>query len=122
MGLPTPLGALERPVKEAIRRLDRILTSLESLGGSIAVIEREMTGMRADLREVIGTLEHLRGDVNGLNGSVNGIREATEALEEQVVGLDAHLQGVGKTLRRVDAMVPRLGRRSRTAAALPKPE
>src|SRR4051794_13159646 len=99
MGLPKPLGALDRPIRDAIRRLDRILSSLESLGDSIKVIEREMTGMRHDLREVIGTLEGVRADVSKLDGSVAGIRDATVSLEQQVVGLDDHLQGVGKTLR-----------------------
>src|SRR4051794_35298631 len=113
MGLPTPLGALDRPVREAIRRLDRILTSLESLGGSIKTIETEMRGMRSDLKDVIVVLEGVRADVSKLDGSVGGIRDATVSLEHQVIGLDHHLQGVGKTLRRVDSMVPRLTRRAR---------
>jgi chromosome segregation ATPase len=115
MGLPNALGVLERPVRDAIRRLDRILTSLEMLGGSIKNIERDMTGMRSDLREVIGTLESLRGDVTRLDGSVEGIRAATVSLEDQVIGLAEHLEGVGKTLQRVDSMVPRISRRSRAA-------
>lgn len=117
MGLPTPLGALDRPVRDAIRRLDRILTSLEQLGGSIKTIEREMTGMRSDLKEVIGVLEGVRTDVHKLDGSVGGIRDATVSLEQQVIGLDDHLQTVGKTLRRVDSMVPRISRRSRAEVA-----
>lgn len=120
MALPNALGAVERPVRAAARgagaaagRVDRILRSFETLGVAIASIEREMRGMRGDLREVIAALGALREDVGVLDGSVSGIRDATVSLEQQVAGLEDHLLTVGKSLRRIDSLVPRISRRSR---------
>jgi archaellum component FlaC len=105
MGLVTPVSGVVRSVGAAVDRLDRILSSLETLGGSIASIEHDMRGMRSELREAITGIDALRGDVQNMDGSVDGIREAT-------VGLQSQLEGLGKSLKRIDALVPRL-RRSR---------
>lgn len=106
MGLPSPVTAAVRGVGATVDRLDRILSSLETLGGSIASIERDMRGMRKDLQEAVSGIEALRGDVRNLDGSVEGIRDATVALQEEVVML-------GKSLKRIDSLVPRLSRRAR---------
>ena len=106
MGLPDPLGVFAR--------LDRILRSLETVGTALGSIDREMKGMRGDLREVRDRLDGLRADVQGMDRSVIGIRDATVALEEQVGGLDEHMVGVSTSLRRLDSLLPRLSRRSRT--------
>jgi methyl-accepting chemotaxis protein len=110
MGLTSPVQAAVRSAGAAVDRLDRILCSLETLGGSIASIERDMRGMRKDLQSAVAGIESLRGDVRGLDGSIVGIREATERLEEQVSGL-------GKSLKRIDSLVPRLSRRARSEHA-----
>ena len=106
MGLPSPVTAAVRGVGATVDRLDRILCSLETLGASMASIERDMRGMRAELQEAVAGIEALRGDVRNLDGSVGGIRDATVSLEEHVISL-------GGSLRRIDALVPRIGRRAR---------
>ena len=113
MSLASPVTAAVRGVGATVDRLDRILCSLETLGGSIASIERDMRGVRRDLQETVAGIEALRDDVRRLDGSVGGIRDATVSLEEQVVSL-------GHSLRRIDSLVPRLSRRAR-AERLPQP-
>jgi methyl-accepting chemotaxis protein len=106
MGLTSPVQAAVRSAGAAVDRLDRILCSLETLGGSIASIEHDMRLMRKDIQAAVSGIEDLRTDVRGLNGSIVGIREATERLEDQV-------QSLGKSLKRIDSLVPRLSRRAR---------
>lgn len=108
MGFTSPVQAAVRSAGAAVDRLDRILCSLETLGGSIASMERDMRGMRKDLVKTVAGIEALRDDLRSVDGSVTGIRDATGALEQQVLGLS-------KSLRRIDALVPRLSRRSRSA-------
>ena len=107
MGLGTPVQNAVRSAGAAVDRLDRILGSLETLGGSIASIERDMRGVRQDLQKAVAGIDSLRVDVQNLDRSVEGISDATVALESQVVDL-------GKSLKRIDSLVPRLGRRART--------
>ena len=113
MGFPSPVTAAVRGVGATVDRLDRILCSLETLGGSIASIERDMRALRRELHDVVAGIEALRADVRGLDGAVAGIRDSTVSLEAQVVS-------VGASLRRLDSLVPRLSRRSR-AEQLPQP-
>ncbi len=68
--------------------------------------------MREDLQEAVAGIDALRGDVRNLDGSVDGIRAATVSLEEQVASL-------GKSLKRIDSLVPRLSRRSRAEQHTP---
>ena len=110
MGLGTPLQSAVRSAGAAVDRLDRILCSLETLGGSIASIERDMRAMRKELQQAVAGIEHLRGDVQNLDGNVSGIETATVTLQDEVVNL-------GKSLKRIDALVPRIGRRARTEHA-----
>ncbi len=110
MGLASPLQTAVRSAGAAVDRLDRILCSLETLGGSIASIEHDMRSMRKELQQAVTGIEALRGDVQGLNGSVGGIESATVALQDEVVKL-------GTSLKRIDALVPRIGRRARAEHA-----
>ncbi len=102
MGLTSPVQAAARSVGAAVDRLDRILCSLETLGGSIASIERDMRLMRKDIQAAVAGIHDLRSDVRGLDGHIDGIRGATERLEEEV--------------KRLDALLPRITRRARAAA------
>ena len=106
MGLPNPVQAAVRSAGATVDRLDRILSSLETLGGSIASIEHDMRGMRKELQQAVEGIECLRKDVQGLDGSVGGIEGATVTLQDEVVKL-------GRSLKRIDALVPRIGRRAR---------
>ncbi len=106
MGLGSPVQSAVRSAGAAVDRLDRILSSLETLGGSIASIEHDMRGMRKELQQAVEGIECLRRDVQGLDGSVAGIETATVSLQGEVVKL-------GKSLKRIDALVPRIGRRAR---------
>lgn len=106
MGFPSPVTVAVRGVGAAVDRLDRILSSLETLGGSMASIERDMRLMRQDIQAAVDGIDALRGDVRQLDASVGGIRDTTRALEEHVI----ELRG---SLKRIDSLVPRLGRRSR---------
>lgn len=109
MGIASPAVAAMRGLGAAVDRLDRILSSLETLGGSIASIEKDMRGMRGDLQKAVDGIDALRGDVRSLEGSVTGIRDATVSLENKVDEL-------GGSLKRIDALVPRITRRSRALA------
>ncbi|MEA2124680.1 MAG: hypothetical protein QOI80_1462 [Solirubrobacteraceae bacterium] len=112
MGLTSPVQAAVRSAGAAVDRLDRILCSLETLGGSIASIERDMRDMRKDIQSAVAGIDALRGDVRGLDGSITGIRDSTERLEGEVASL-------GKSLKRIDSLVPRLSRRSRADHTAP---
>ena len=109
MGIASPAAAAVRGFGAAIDRLDRILCSLETVGGSIAAMERDMRGMRNDLREAVDSIGALRGDVRNLDQSVTGIRDATVSLEGKV-------EELGGSLKRIDALVPRITRRARAQA------
>ena len=106
MGIGSPLQSAVRSAGAAVDRLDRILCSLETLGGSIASIEHDMRAMRKELQSAVAGIEHLRGDVQNLDGNVEGIETATLSLQSEVVNL-------GRSLKRIDALVPRIGRRAR---------
>jgi hypothetical protein len=102
MGLTSPVQAAVRGAGAAVDRLDRILCSLETLGGSIASIEHDMRLMRKDIQAAVAGIQDLRGDVRGLDGNIDGIRAATERLELEV--------------KHLDDLLPRITRRARAAA------
>jgi methyl-accepting chemotaxis protein len=102
MGLTSPVQVAARSVGAAVDRLDRILCSLETLGGSIASIERDMRLMRKDIQAAVSGIQDLREDVRGLDGNIEGIRAATERLEVEV--------------KHLDDLLPRITRRARAAA------
>jgi hypothetical protein len=111
MGLTTPLRVVVSSAGAAVDRIDRILSSLEVLALSIKSIEKDMRGMRSDLREVIDGVTELRHSVEGLDGSVEAIRATTRSLDARVIE-------VQDSLTHVDALarsVPRIGRRAARA-------
>ena len=62
---------------------------------ALVSIERELRGMRGDMREVLGAIEGLRDDVRGLNGGVARIGDATVSLEGKVDELGVHIDALG---------------------------
>jgi hypothetical protein len=76
---------------------------------ALASIERELRGMRGDVRELLGAIEGLRDDVRGLNGGVSRIGDATVSLESKVDGLTVHVDALGSLAGRIG----RLGVRHR---------
>jgi hypothetical protein len=89
------IGALLLPARMVIRLVDGI--------ASLSSIEREMRGLRGDMREVVSGIEGLRDDVRELGGGVGRISTSTKALETKVDGLAVHLDAVG-------ALATRFGR------------
>jgi hypothetical protein len=111
MGITTPLRVVVSGAGAAVDRIDGILSAVEVLAVSIRSIEKDMRGMRSDLREVIDGVAELKRSVDGLDGSVAGIRETTASLDARVVD-------VQDSLTHVDALarsVPRIGRRAARA-------
>ena len=64
-----PFGGIGRGVNNAARGavggVDRLISAVEGLAEGIISIEREMKGMRRDMREVIDSVEGLRHDLRG---------------------------------------------------------
>jgi hypothetical protein len=87
------IGRLLAPVGYVARALEGI--------AAVKAVEREMRGLRDDMREVIAGVEGLREDVRSLNGGVGGIREATESLDAKIDDVSVHLQTVGALAARV---------------------
>jgi hypothetical protein len=81
------IGRLLAPIGHVARALEGI--------AAVTAVEREMRGLREDMREVIEGVEGLRADVRSLNGGVGGIREATESLDAKIDEVSVHLQAVG---------------------------
>jgi hypothetical protein len=89
------IGLLLAPARQVIRLLDGI--------AAISSIEREMRGLRGDMREVVTGIEGLREDVRSMHAGVGRIGTATEALEAKVDEVTVHLDAVG-------ALATRFGR------------
>jgi len=70
---------------------------------AVASIEREMRGLRGDIRDVLGAVEGLRDDVRSLQGGVGRIGNATVSLESKVDDLSVHIDALG-------ALATRFGR------------
>jgi hypothetical protein len=62
---------------------------------AIVSIEREMRGLRGDMRDVLGAIEGLREDVHQLHGGVGRIGDATVSLESKVDELGVHIDALG---------------------------
>ncbi len=99
MRIADPLRSVQWPVQAAwngagaiISRLDRVLSAIEQLAGSITSIEDDMRGMRRDIAEVVVHIDALRESVLDLHGAVGGIRDATTSLDGQVDDLAESLQ------------------------------
>ena len=89
------IGALLLPARTAARLLDGI--------ASISSIERELRGLRGDMREVVAGIEGLREDVRSMHSGVGRIGTATEALESKVDEVSVHIDALG-------ALASRFGR------------
>jgi hypothetical protein len=64
-------------------------------------IERELRGLRGDIREVIDGIDGLRSDVRAMHGRVGRISTATEALEAKVDDLSVHIDALGSLAGRL---------------------
>ncbi len=98
--MDSPLGGIGRSVNSAARGafggVERLIVTVESLAEGITSIEREMRGMRRDMREVIDSVEGLRGDLAGFAE----LREATVTMSEDVKDLAIGLDGLNALLDR----------------------
>ena len=95
-----PLGGIGRGVNNAARGaiggVDRLISAVEGLAEGIASIEREMKGMRRDMREVIESVEGLRDDLAGFDE----LRDATVSMNRGVRSWAAGLDGLNALLDR----------------------
>jgi uncharacterized protein YoxC len=78
---------------------------------ALVSIEREMRGMRADMRDVLDAVNGLREDVQSLHGGVGRIGDATVNLEAKVDELGVHIDALGTLAGRLG----RFGTRRQTA-------
>lgn len=76
---------------------------------ALSSIERELRGMRGDVRDVLAAVEGLREDVRALHGGVGRIGDATVNLEAKVDDLGVHIDALGTLAGRIG----RLGVRRR---------
>ena len=81
------IGLLALPARTVVRLIDGI--------ASLTSIEREMRGLRGDMRQVVEGIEGLRADVRAMHGGVNRISTATEALEAKVDDVSVHIDALG---------------------------
>ena len=81
------MGLALLPARTIIRLVDGV--------ASIASIEREMRGLRGDMRQVVEGIEGLRADVRSMHGGVGRIGTSTESLEAKVDELTVHLDVIG---------------------------
>ena len=95
-----PLGGIGRGVNSAARGalggVDRLISAVEGLAEGITSIEREMKGMRRDMRQVIDSVEGLRNDLAGFDD----IRAATTSMDREVQAMHQSLDGVNNLLDR----------------------
>jgi uncharacterized protein YoxC len=62
---------------------------------ALVSIEREMRGLRGDMRDILAGIEGLREDVQTLHGGVGRIGDATVSLETKVDELAVHIDALG---------------------------
>jgi uncharacterized protein YoxC len=62
---------------------------------ALVSIEREMRGLRGDMRDVLDGINGLREDVQQLHGGVGRIGDATVNLEAKVDELGVHIDALG---------------------------
>ena len=62
---------------------------------ALVSIEREMRGLRGDMRNILAGIEGLREDVQALHGGVGRIGDATVSLESKVDELGVHIDALG---------------------------
>ena len=116
----TPLNALNAVgsgARAAVSRIEEALDHLEDLVAGVRAMERELTGMRRDVRSLGKKIDALRGDVQTMHAGVGGIRDATESLDRQfpevpdrLASVEQRIGGLAGSLEAVDALAMRLGR------------
>jgi hypothetical protein len=89
------MALLLLPARTVVRVVDGV--------ASIGAVERELRGLRGDMRQVVTGIEGLRTDVRAMHGGVGRINSSTEALETKVDELAVHLDAIG-------ALASRFGR------------
>ena len=102
----SPLAVARLPLVVGLgvaRRVERVLVSVEELAVGVRSLDREMRGLRGDMREVVDGVERLREEVHTMRRGGDGIRGATE-------DLDAKMEGVAASLGHIDALTARVGR------------
>jgi hypothetical protein len=62
---------------------------------ALVSIERELRGLRGDMRDVLDGINGLREDVQQLHGGVGRIGDATVNLEAKVDELGVHIDALG---------------------------
>lgn len=62
---------------------------------ALASIERELRGLRGDMRDILAGIEGLRDDVQALQRGVGRIGDATVNLETKVDELGVHIDALG---------------------------
>jgi uncharacterized protein YoxC len=87
----------------AVGGVDRLICAVEGLAAGIGSIEREMKGMRRDMRQVINSVEGLREDLEGFDD----IRAATVSMDREVKELGQGLDGVNNLLDRYPRLLGR---------------
>lgn len=87
----------------ALGGVDRLISAVEGLAEGIGSIEREMKGMRRDMRHVIDSIEGLRQDLAGFDD----IRAATVSMDREVQELGRGLDGVNSLLDRYPRLLGR---------------
>jgi hypothetical protein len=100
------LGVVQVPLRVGagiVRRVDRVLSTVENLATGVVSMEKELRAMRRDMREVVDGVDRLGDEVRGMRTGVDGIRGSTESL-------DGRLDGVAGSLERIDHLAGRLGR------------
>jgi len=112
--MDSPLGGIGRSVNNAARGalggVDRLISTVEALAEGIGSIEREMKGMRRDMRQVIESVEGLRSDLAGFDD----LRDATVTMSQDVKVLGAGLDGLNALLDRYPRLLGQRAAERRT--------
>lgn len=102
-----PLGGIGKSVNSAARGalggVDRLISAVGGLAEGITSIEREMKGMRRDMRRVIDSVEGLRADLAGFED----VRDATVSMDNGVKELSSSLDGVNALFARYPRLTGR---------------
>jgi methyl-accepting chemotaxis protein len=97
-------------VGSAVTRLQRTLDHLDDMADGVAIMEREMRGMRADLADVIGELEGVRGGVGALGTSVDSMSDGVSGIRGATETLDSRVENLNKSIENIDALASRFSR------------
>jgi hypothetical protein len=111
------IGAVGAGARNLVSRLDEALHHLEQLVDGVLAMQKELAGMRRDVKALGNRVDGLRGDVQAMHAGVGGIRGATESLDqrfhevpEKLNAVEERLGSLTGTLESVDALASRFGR------------